>query len=109
MYVYIIVFLFAGASFGPGKILGTIADGDIDEASGCAASRIHPGILYTLNDHGGDNEVYALATNGSLIATLTISGSDNQDWEDLAVAPCTDSPDHVEYCIYIGMSPIKHF
>ena len=89
------------ARFNSGTILGVVRDAKIAEASGCAASRVHPGLLYTLNDSGGKNEIYVLATNGTLVATYDIKGSDNKDWEDLAVGPC-DSGSHSPQCIYIG-------
>lgn len=70
----------------------------IPEGSGLAASRRHPGILYTHDDHGGKNQIFALdATNARLRATFTISGATNHDWEDVAVGTCGQ-----ETCIYIG-------
>src|SRR5581483_4478856 len=38
----------------------TITDPRIDESSGLAASRRHPGIVYTFNDSGGSPRVFAL-------------------------------------------------
>ncbi|XP_046332407.2 uncharacterized protein LOC124115445 [Haliotis rufescens] len=74
----------------------------LDEISGLAASRIHDGILYGINDHTSstvENKVYAIDANtGVLKATLTIRGATNWDWEDIAVGPCPDSGS----CIYIG-------
>ena len=87
--------------FTNGSILGFIRDPKINEASGCAASRTHPGLLYTLNDHCGKNEIYVLATNGTLVATYDIKGTTNHDWEDIAIGPC-DSGRHSVDCIYIG-------
>ena len=90
-----------GRGFARGVIQGIVTEHDIDEASGCAASRTHPGILYTLNDHGGENRVFALATNGTLLAKYTIDGAKNVDWEDIAVGPCSNS-NNAPDCIYIG-------
>ena len=87
--------------FNNGTILGVVRDPKISEASGCAASRTHPALLYTLNDSGGKNEIYALATNGTLVATYDIKGSHNNDWEDIAIGPC-DGSGHAPDCIYIG-------
>ena len=91
--------------------MGVVRDATVNEASGCAASRTHPGILYTLNDHAGKNEIYVLATNGTLVATYDIKGSHNTDWEDLAIGPCgadSHSPAdrHSPDCIYIGMTGV---
>lgn len=70
----------------------------IPEASGLAASRRHPGILYTHNDKGGQNRIFALnATNAHIQATFTISSATNKDWEDVAVGTCGQ-----DTCLYIG-------
>ncbi|ESO83129.1 hypothetical protein LOTGIDRAFT_169532 [Lottia gigantea] len=71
---------------------------EIDEASGLAASQIHPGILYMENDKGDTNRIFAVdTTNCHMAAMLTIAGVDNYDWEDLAVGPCGSNS-----CIYIA-------
>ena len=84
----------AGTALGP-------EDVHITEASGLAASRVHPGILYTHNDHGDGPHIYAInASDASLVATLTIgSGAQHIDWEDIAVGPCSQGG---KSCIYIG-------
>ena len=94
-------FVHSDGGFAQGQIVGIIRAPGIDEASGCAASRTHPGLLYTLNDHGGNNEVFVVATNGTLVATYTILGSRNEDWEDIAIGPCDNSNSTAD-CIYIG-------
>ncbi|XP_064596960.1 uncharacterized protein LOC135463584 [Liolophura sinensis] len=77
---------------------GQVNHGQIPEASGLAASRRHPNILYTHNDKGGQNRIFALnATNAHIQATFTISGATNKDWEDVAVGTCGQ-----ETCLYIG-------
>lgn len=57
----------------------------INEASALTRSHRHPEVLWTLNDSGGDAAVYALNTNGELLATLSLTGPSviNQDWEDM--------------------------
>lgn len=71
----------------------------IDEASGIAASRIHKDIIYTHNDGGDTTRLFAVDVNdGSLVATLGISGADHYDWEDIAIGPCPDNSS----CIYIA-------
>ena len=43
------------------------------------------GLLLTHNDKGGASELYAIEPNtGSLVATYTVAGHPNVDWEDLA-------------------------
>jgi hypothetical protein len=61
-----------------------IADPDIDELSGLAASRLHPGVLYGINDSGGAPLVYAIDANGNTVARLRLDGITARDWEALA-------------------------
>lgn len=57
----------------------------INEASALTRSHRSADILWTLNDSGGDAAVYALSTEGKLLATVTLTGLGvfNQDWEDM--------------------------
>jgi len=71
----------------------------LDEASGLDYSLINEGILWSHNDSGGEPAVYALNTEGKLVATLRLKGITNRDWEDLAVAK---DPKTGKSCIYIG-------
>lgn len=63
----------------------TITDPRIDESSGLAASRRHPGIVYTFNDSGGSARVFALGPDCRTRAALTLGGARNRDWEAMAV------------------------
>jgi hypothetical protein len=67
------------------------------EASGIVASRAHPGVLYSHNDSGDAARVFAFDDHGVEIATLTITGATNMDWEDIAIGPCGATS-----CLYIG-------
>ena len=58
-----------------------IEDGRITESSGLAASLRHRRVLWTHNDSGGGNQIFAIAGNGSTAATVTIAGEDARDWE----------------------------
>lgn len=69
------------------KKLCTIKDPRIGESSGLAASRRHPGIVYTFNDSGGLPQVYALGPDCRTRATLTFGGARNRDWEAMALGP----------------------
>ncbi|WP_433832916.1 hypothetical protein [Flavobacterium anhuiense] len=40
-------------------------------------------ILYTLEDSGNKNAIYAIDSNGKLAKTITISNATNVDWEDI--------------------------
>ena len=61
-----------------------LTDERVDEISGLAASRQHPGVIWALNDSGDRAHVYALAPDGEVLATLWLRGARNIDWEDLA-------------------------
>ena len=74
------------ADHGPRKLC-TVKDPRIGESSGLAASRRHPGIVYTFNDSGGLPQVYALGPDCRTKATLTFAGARNRDWEAMALGP----------------------
>lgn len=62
--------------------------GGLAEFSGLAMSSKHPGVFYAVNDSGNTNQVFAVDCNGPtgrLLATLTVSGVGNTDWEGLAL------------------------
>ncbi|GAA0368427.1 WD40 repeat domain-containing protein [Actinoallomurus spadix] len=64
----------------------TIDDPRIDESSGLAASRRHPGIVYTFNDSGGSPRLFALGADDCRVrAAITLGGARNRDWEAMAV------------------------
>ena len=68
--------------------LGRIQHKDIAESSGVAASRKHPGVVWTHNDSGDAPRVFALdAHTCATIATYTIPGATAVDWEDMARGP----------------------
>lgn len=62
----------------------TLADPAVDELSGLAASRLHPGVLYGINDSGGEPVVYAIDASGATVARLRLEGINARDWEALA-------------------------
>ncbi|HEX9107875.1 MAG TPA: hypothetical protein VF832_11615, partial [Longimicrobiales bacterium] len=69
----------------------------LNESSGLAASRRHPGVLWTHNDSDGEPAVYAIDTRGRLLGTVRVTGARNVDWEDIALGPCAAGD-----CLYIG-------
>jgi len=83
---------------GPQK-MGELDRGDINEASGLAASRIHPSLLYTHNDSGGNPEIFMIDTAGIYQGSITLEGAENRDWEGLAIGPGKDP--NLSY-LYIG-------
>lgn len=60
------------------------ADG-LKECSGLVASRRSPGVYWTLNDSGNPPELFAVDEFGHDLGVWTVAGTDNVDWEDLAV------------------------
>ncbi|WP_051781596.1 MULTISPECIES: putative Ig domain-containing protein [unclassified Streptomyces] len=62
--------------------------GGLAELSGLAMSRKHPRVFYAVNDSGNTNQVFAVDCNtatGRLLATFTVAGVGNTDWEGLAL------------------------
>jgi hypothetical protein len=68
---------------------------ELNEASGVAVSRRHPDILWAHND-SGEPVLFAIDTTGTLRGRVRVEIRNN-DWEDIAVAPCGTGS-----CIYIG-------
>jgi hypothetical protein len=71
--------------------LGAIGDPQLDELSGLAASRRHPGLLYAHNDSGDRARLFVLDDRGKSVAELAIDGTLALDWEDIAAAPCGEA------------------
>jgi PKD repeat protein len=59
----------------------------IVESSGLAYSTRTAGLLWTHEDGGRPNRVYAVNPNGSLKSTVTLTGAKNVDWEDIEAGP----------------------
>lgn len=68
--------------------LGTFADTLLFEASAAAASRIQPGVIWTLNDSGNAPWVFAVDTAGRTLGVFRLPGAQNFDWETLTTSPC---------------------
>lgn len=73
-----------GAPMVAGRLRGT----DLEELSGLAASRAHPGLIYGHADSGDRARVFVLDGTGNQVAELSVTGAAAVDWEDLAVTPC---------------------
>ncbi len=84
--------------FSPGRKVGTIESRFINEASGLAASRKNPDVLWTHNDDGPPC-VYAMTVEGKHLAVCNLNGAKNRDWEDIAVGP---GPDPNADYLYVG-------
>lgn len=73
----------------------------LDEASGLAASRRNPDVLWSHNDSGSGPELHAFTPRltGGQLGTFRLDGADATDWEDLAVGP---GPDPALTYVYVG-------
>src|SRR5437660_5290761 len=69
---------------------------ELPEASGLAASRRTPGVLWSHND-SGEPVVFALTPAGAVKGRVRVTGARVKDWEDIAVGPCPQST-----CLYIA-------
>lgn len=75
------------APAGP-AVLFHLSDPRIGEASGIAVGLASPGVIYVHNDGGDEARFFALdRRTGATLATYTVPGATNLDWEDMAVAP----------------------
>ena len=72
-------------------------DRRIRESSGVVASRKHPGLLWTINDSGGDPMLFLTDTTGASLGAFTLSAATNVDWEALGRGRCGE-----DECLYIG-------
>ncbi len=69
---------------------------ELPEASGIAASKRSPGRFWAVNDTG-DPVLVALDSTGTVIGRVRVPGAKLEDWEAVAVGPCSGGS-----CIYIG-------
>lgn len=63
---------------------GRVTDPAMDELSGLAVARAHPGVLYAEEDSGNPAVVTALRRDGQVLGHITVTGAQNRDWEDIA-------------------------
>ena len=70
--------------------VATIDSDSMVELSGLQAGRIDPMVLWTHNDAGNPATIFALDRNGLSLGSLSVSGVENDDWEDLAIGPCME-------------------
>ena len=66
------------------RLAGLLLAGELNEASGLAASRKHRNVLWLLEDGGNPAQLHAINKRGSRLASFSIEGVANTDWEDLA-------------------------
>lgn len=71
-------------TYGAPTELGTVASDDVNEASGLAASRRNPGVVWVHNDSGDTARVFAMSTTGRHLGIYYLTGASAFDWEDMA-------------------------
>jgi hypothetical protein len=69
------------------RVAGHVRAPEATELSGLVASTAQKGVLWSHNDSGDRARLFALRTDGSLIASLDVPGAEAVDWEDIAVGP----------------------
>ena len=83
------------------RAVGSFGETNAPEASGLAASRRNPGLLYVVDDGPGTTSLLVIrARDGKLRGRLGIEGLDGVDTEDLAVGPCARGSELT--CVYVG-------
>lgn len=85
------------AAYGDTVTLATISSPLITETSGIVESPTQPGVYFVHNDSGDAARIYALGSDGELLATYALDGVTARDWEDLSVGPCPAGR-----CLYVG-------
>lgn len=70
--------------FDPPKVVGHIANPDVTESSGLAASKCQPDVFWTHNDSGDDAFIFAINSKGDDLGTWRVRNAENKDWEDIA-------------------------
>jgi hypothetical protein len=69
---------------------------DIQEASGLAVSRRHPGVLWSHNDSGNAAVLFALNVSGAITGRVRVPVR-TRDWEDISAARCGAND-----CLYLA-------
>jgi hypothetical protein len=90
----------ARGCYGPPRRVGEFDVAAVPEASGLAASRRNPDVLYLLDDRPGTSEVWAIGTDGAMLGAIGVTGLDARDTEALAVGPCAAGD--AAMCVYVG-------
>ncbi|MFM1769400.1 MAG: hypothetical protein RJA22_1929 [Verrucomicrobiota bacterium] len=89
----------AAPTFANGVPAGVVTDWAIGEASGLVASRQNPGVLWTHNDSSYGGSVFAIATNGPVLARYYVPTAFSGNYEDISFGP-GPNPEH-QY-LYLG-------
>ena len=66
---------------------GVVQSQDLVEASGLAASRTTPGVMWSHNDSRGGPNLFALDPTGADLGAFTVPDAFALDWEDIGAGP----------------------
>jgi hypothetical protein len=77
-------------------VAGTVPSA-LTELSGLAASRLHPGVIYSHNDSGDSARFFAMSETGQNLGEFRVASASAEDWEDIAVGPCPAGS-----CVFLG-------
>lgn len=80
----------ASAAFLASIDLGDVENSALSEASGLAASRVNPGYFWSHNDSGNPNVLYYFDDTGKGLREFELVGTQNRDWEDMAIVGESD-------------------
>jgi hypothetical protein len=80
-------------------VIAHLANREVKESSGIAASRRYAGVFWTHNDSGDTARIFAFDREGRDRGTYHIPGATNIDWEDIAIGP---GPRSAPWYLYIG-------
>ena len=69
---------------GEPKQVGILANPQLKEVSGLAASSLYPSLLWAINDGGDDPLLYAIGSDGADLGTFRVKNARNLDWEALS-------------------------
>ncbi|MES2524640.1 MAG: hypothetical protein V4617_18235 [Gemmatimonadota bacterium] len=80
---------------------GTLGDRKLVESSGLTVSsadaNLRAGVLWSNNDSGNDETLFAMDSAGRALARWRVTGATNADWEAISTGACADGP-----CLYIA-------
>jgi hypothetical protein len=96
------------AQFGNRVDCGVVENDDIKEASGIAASRANPGVLWVHNDSGDKNRIFAMDLKGKNLGEFYLQNCESRDWEDIAIGPGPVDGKSYIYVGDIGDNDAKH-
>jgi len=72
------------AAYAPPVVVARIKSKDLTESSGIASSRCNSDVLWSHNDSGNDETIFAISTKGKLLGEWKVKNAKNTDWEDIA-------------------------